>query len=85
METATRLNKLKWLCRRGMKELDLLLEKFVADNEQQLVQGDWPEFEKFLRIEDDRMWGFLQNLQQPEAHQFRQLLYKIRYGTAGPH
>ena len=30
METSQRVKRLKWSCRRGMKELDVLLENFIA-------------------------------------------------------
>ena len=31
METNHRVRKIKWLCRRGMKELDIMLERFVDE------------------------------------------------------
>ncbi len=80
-----RVKQLKWLCRRGMKELDVLLQKFLTEHEKQLIEGAWPELEDFLQCEDDRMWLWLQHPDKPDGARFHQLLCDIRYGTAGPH
>ena len=85
MTNTLRLKKLKWLCRRGMKELDLLLEQFLLDHEQQLIDGAWPEFEEFLQTEDDRLWDWLQDPGTTDAVRFYALLSDIRHGTAGAH
>ena len=55
-----RLGRLRWRCRRGMKELDVLLEAFVAAESAALADGAWPEFEALLESEDDRLWDWLQ-------------------------
>ena len=55
-----RLQRLRWLCRRGMKELDVLLEAFLAREAPRLEQGAFPEFETLLACEDDQLWDWLQ-------------------------
>ena len=85
MADTIRLKKLKWLCRRGMKELDILLQRFLAAHEQQLAEGAWPEFEEFLQSEDDRMWACLQHPGQVDAGRYRELVRDIRYGKTGTH
>ena len=45
-----RVRKLKWLCRRGMKELDILLQPFVDRHQEALADGAWPELEPLLRL-----------------------------------
>ena len=85
MTGKVRIKKLKWLCRRGMKELDILLQRFLAESEQQLVEGAWPEFEDFLQSEDDRMWAWLQHPDRAEAVRYRRLLYNIRNGATSAH
>ncbi|MSQ99663.1 MAG: succinate dehydrogenase assembly factor 2 [Xanthomonadales bacterium] len=85
METTQRVKRLKWLCRRGMKELDVLLETFIAGFERQLDAGAWPEFEALLQTEDDRIWDWVQAPGSPDAAGFHQLLATIRHGTASQH
>jgi len=83
MEDSARLRRLRWLCRRGMKELDLLLEGFVERQAQSLAANIWPEFEALLQREDDRIWDWLQDPDLPEAQSFRTVLIEIRGGTRG--
>ncbi len=78
-----RVRKLKWLCRRGMKELDVLLERFIADQQEDIGQGGWSELENLLAGEDDVLWDWIQH---PESAgvQYRELLQSISRGTANP-
>jgi succinate dehydrogenase flavin-adding protein (antitoxin of CptAB toxin-antitoxin module) len=63
-----------------MKELDLLLERFISANESQLAEGAWPELESLLSVEDDKFWDWVQYPDQAEPPQFRDLLEKISRG-----
>ena len=78
METSQRVKRLKWSCRRGMKELDVLLENFITGFEQDLSAGAWPEFERLLQLEDDRIWTWLQVPHHTDAASFQKLLALIR-------
>jgi len=68
-----------------MKELDVLLERFLKQNERQLAGGAFPEFESLLESEDDRIWAWLRHPETPDAGRYRKLLGKIRNGAAGTH
>ena len=74
-----RASKLRWHCRRGMKELDLLFERFVDGHYEALNAGEWPELEALLETEDDILWDWLQNPANPAAKRFRELLERIRH------
>jgi antitoxin CptB len=80
MTDAVRVRKLKWLCRRGMKELDVLLERFITFNEASLAEGAWPEFEALLETEDDKLWDWFQNPDSADASHYRGLLMEICHG-----
>jgi antitoxin CptB len=75
-----RVKKLRWLCRRGMKELDILLESFIHRNQQTLKDGSWPELEALLRNEDDVLWDWIQQPASREAVAYRSVLEEIRNG-----
>ncbi len=77
---ADRVRKLRWLCRRGMKELDVLLELFMQQNQQALEHGSWPEFEALLQNEDDVFWVWVQNPDHHDAVVYRGILERIRHG-----
>ncbi len=73
-----RLKRLRWLCRRGMKELDLLLEAFLRREEAALADGAWPDLEALLACEDDRLWDWFQGHGDAESAQFDTLIAAIR-------
>jgi len=72
-----RTRQLKWRCRRGMKELDVLLERFIQRRMRELEEGRWPELEALLDAEDDQLWDWLQN-PGAAATPYRELLVRIR-------
>lgn len=77
MVDTERVRRLKWLCRRGMKELDILLQRFVDHHQESLAQGGWPEFEALLQTEDDVLWDWFQNPSIAEARPYQPLLKSI--------
>jgi len=77
-----RVRKLKWLCRRGMKELDILLEPFIELHLDSLAKGSWPEFECLLEKEDDVLWDWIQDSSCDGAAPYRELIDSIRSGRA---
>ena len=82
-KTDMRVKRLRWICRRGMKELDVLLERFLENQSFELQQGSWPELENFLEMEDDQIWDFVQNPSLASA-EYQQLLKSISRGPAKP-
>lgn len=44
--------RLKWLCRRGMKELDLLMESYLQQDYPQASKARQAAFEKLLGYQD---------------------------------
>jgi antitoxin CptB len=72
------LAKLRWQCRRGTKELDLLLQRYLdsgyllADEEEQAL------FAQLLALEDDELLGVLMGELDVEAREMKALVGKIR-------
>ena len=85
VRTSDGMNRLRWLCRRGMKELDVLLEQFLARNESELEQGAWPQLEALLCNEDDELWSWVQHPQAPSAADYQPLLMEIIHASGQPH
>ena len=80
-----RVRHLRWLCRRGMKELDVLLERFIAEREHELGQGAWPELEALLGCEDDQLWDWVREPQAAAAADYNDLLMAIIHGPGRAH
>ena len=85
MDGTDRVRRLRWLCRRGMKELDILLERFVCSRKAELEHGDWPALEALLAREDDVLWDVLQDPGAESDEAFRDLLSAIRDSDARTH
>ena len=60
-----RVKKLRWKSRRGMKELDVLLEAFFEQQVDSLATGDWPELEELLAREDDVLFDWISGRNLP--------------------
>jgi succinate dehydrogenase flavin-adding protein (antitoxin of CptAB toxin-antitoxin module) len=63
-----------------MKELDVLLERFLERQSEPLAAGRWPELESLLQAEDDLLWDWLQDPRAPGSAPYRELLERIRDG-----
>jgi len=53
------MNRLRWRCRRGMLENDLILERFLAAHGAQLEGARLAAFSALLDYPDDELWGML--------------------------
>ncbi|MFT4179463.1 MAG: succinate dehydrogenase assembly factor 2 [Thermomonas sp.] len=72
------LKKLRWRCRRGMKELDQLLERWL---DRAWRQSPTQEREVFLRLldsEDDRLWRWFLGYETPDDVEIAALVERIR-------
>ena len=71
--------RLRWRCRRGMKELDALL---VAHLDRMLggptCDAPWQAFETLLDCEDDQLWDWLSGRIQPPDAATDELVQHIR-------
>ena len=72
------LRRLKWRCRRGMLELDLLLEGFVESGYELLGESERAAFVRFLESQDQDLYNWLINQIDPKDGEFRNLVAKIR-------
>ena len=76
-----RLKTLRWKSRRGMKELDVLLEAFLAEHEAELRAGKWPALDEFLAQEDDLLFDWISGRNLPENKQLVELIGQLTHVT----
>jgi antitoxin CptB len=74
---AKRLAKIKWQCRRGMLELDLLLQSFIEKEQQQLTAVDLDQLEEVLSIPDPLLYQWLME-EEATDEIFKPLIQRIR-------
>ena len=65
LSSQDRIKKLRWKSRRGMKELDVLLEAFFEQQAESLLADDWPQLEEFLDQEDDVLFDWISGRNLP--------------------
>jgi antitoxin CptB len=61
-DQALLIKKLRWRCRRGMKEMDLLLEQYLL---KQASLDGIEAFQNLLDTEDDQLWRWLAGIEPP--------------------
>lgn len=57
--TAEELNRLRWQCRRGLLELDLVLERFLRKHGDQLQGERLNAVQTLLAYTDDELWDLI--------------------------
>lgn len=52
-------NRLRWQCRRGLLELDLVLERFLEKHGDRLQGEQLRSFQTLLTYTDDALWDLI--------------------------
>ncbi|HAZ78785.1 MAG TPA: response regulator receiver protein [Porticoccaceae bacterium] len=71
-------NRLRWASRRGMLELDLILAPFVENVYDTLDQDDKLRFEVLLECEDQALFMWFMQREQPADVNMQRILQIIR-------
>lgn len=79
------LSRLRWSCRRGMLELDVLLGNFLEEAYSGLSPEDQATFIKLLECNDQELFGWLTGKSHPEEADLALMVEKIRYHAKNRH
>ena len=71
-------SRLLWRCRRGLRELDLILQKFLAQHYADLSLEDKQLFDEFLDHSDNDLLSWLMGRSQPSNTAMARLVAQIR-------
>ena len=69
----TDINKTKWKCRRGLRELDLLFRRYSEAKLDSLSREEFEMFNSILDLEDQALYDFIlknESLNSPEKESF---------------
>ena len=72
------LKKLRWRCRRGMRELDQLFERWLAHGWKQASDAERGVFLRLLDCEDDRLWRWFMGYEACADAELSELIARIR-------
>ena len=71
------INRMRWAARRGMLELDLVLEPFVNAQYAQLDQRDRHSFQQLMLCEDQDLFAWLMLRGAPEDEELVGIVSQI--------
>ena len=72
------LERVRWRIRRGLLELDIILERFVEAHYEGLNQDEKCVFEVLLDMPDTILWDMITGRQEVAQSEQQALLKKIR-------
>jgi antitoxin CptB len=72
------LQRVRWRCRRGLLELDIILGRFVEAHYSRLSLPERETFEQFLDMADNPLWDMISGKMNTVSNEQTALLEKIR-------
>ena len=77
-EPGAAAGRILWRCRRGMKELDVLLERYARAGHPQAGAAEQRRFEALLELPDPLLAGYFLGADTPADPQLARLVARIR-------
>ena len=74
----SQLKKLRWRCRRGMRELDAMLEAYISRLQHTMPAHQEQAFASLLDSEDDQLWDWLSGRELCPDANLRTIIDDIR-------
>ena len=71
-------DRIRWQCRRGLLELDLVLECFLRENSERLTSGEWETFRQLLVVPDNDLWDWISGRADPHDPAQTELIARLR-------
>ena len=78
MTDERRRERIRWHCRRGMLELDLILTRVLEHHYAAFGERELAQFEKLLALEDTVLLRYLYEGEEPTDIELKQFIQKIR-------
>jgi antitoxin CptB len=69
--------RLRWRCRRGMRELDQLLLRYLDREWPTAPESERAVFLRVLESEDDKLWQWVMGRERPEDADVHALVRRI--------
>lgn len=70
--------KLRWRCRRGMKELDILLLRYLEQCYDSASKEEQRIFANLLELQDPRLFGYIIGRETPTDAAIGDVIDKLR-------
>ncbi len=73
--------KLAWHCRRGMLELDLILQRFLEKQLEFISTDELKAFNNLLSCTDPELFAWLMGHNEPQDEELKKIVAIIRSGN----
>ncbi|MCK8043677.1 MULTISPECIES: succinate dehydrogenase assembly factor 2 [Shewanella] len=73
-----KLPRVKWACRRGMLELDVLFQPFVEEQYESMSIKDKATFVSLLECEDPELFAWFMGHEVCENPDFAEMIIRVR-------
>ena len=74
------LSRLRWLCRRGMKELDVVLTRYLEDHYASSSEDEQEQFQRLLQMPDPDLYSLLLGREQASDPGLARILRLLQQG-----
>ena len=74
----TELARLRWRCRRGLLENDLILERFMEARGPRISDDEVAGLDRLLRLSDHELWDLLAGRAEPDDAALTPLVAALR-------
>jgi antitoxin CptB len=75
---ATHLSRLRWRCRRGLLENDLILSRFLEARGARITEGEAAALTRLLELSDAELWDLLSGSVETDDVTLQPLLSELR-------
>jgi len=72
------LDRIRWHCRRGMLELDIVLERFLMDVLPTLSDEEREAFKVLLECSDNDLWDLVCGRAEPDTGPQARIIERLR-------
>jgi succinate dehydrogenase flavin-adding protein (antitoxin of CptAB toxin-antitoxin module) len=72
------LDRLRWHCRRGLLELDIVLERFLQQHVTQLGEEELAALAELLEYPDNDLWEVVNGKSERYAPRHRSIVARLR-------
>jgi antitoxin CptB len=70
--------RLRWACRRGMKELDVVLERYLGGRYDSAPEVEREAFVLLLSEEDPQIWSWIMSFEEAPAGEVGHVIEQLR-------
>jgi len=73
-----RMNRIRWRCRRGMLENDLVLARFLEAKGPTLAEDEMAMLDRLLDLTDNDLWDLIAGRREPQDQGVVPVLQQLR-------